>query len=171
MPFLAHAQQQNPYPLSVTEGNISGIVDGCVSAVSGVYFESYTNLVMPGPEPLILTTSYASVPFYGWSKGMYSLVTYEGDNYVEGTHFKKGAIKYIEATGAGQYYSPAKNSGIHYLHSMLNLSNYGRGFTNSGRGEMSARTHPKNTVIKSGFNGHITKPQDDVIVYTCRDSR
>ena len=46
--------------LASTEGLVSSIVDGCVSAITGEFIDCEVDLVVPGPEPLVLQRCYSS---------------------------------------------------------------------------------------------------------------
>lgn len=47
-------------PLSATDGDPSGIVAGCVSVIEGIYFDTVTDLVIPGPAPIVFQRSFDS---------------------------------------------------------------------------------------------------------------
>jgi hypothetical protein len=46
--------------LANTEGIPSSVVDECVSAITGDFVDSQVDIVLPGPEPLVLQRSYCS---------------------------------------------------------------------------------------------------------------
>lgn len=62
--------ENDPYEMAVFGGEPSGVVDGCVNAITGDYFVSEVDWVIPGLEPIVIRRKYLSREcgddFGGW---------------------------------------------------------------------------------------------------------
>lgn len=56
------------FSLASTEGLVSTIIDGSVSAITGEYIDSETDFVMPGPDPLHFQRVYSSSDYTPFSE-------------------------------------------------------------------------------------------------------
>jgi hypothetical protein len=70
-PLLAlHGEVQDyfePQQVATTEGLPSSLVNQSVCAISGEYTDSVVDLVIPGPEPLVISRVYTSATIEPWS--------------------------------------------------------------------------------------------------------
>ncbi len=60
MHLFAVVEFDEPQDVATTEGLPSSLVGGCVCAISGEYTDSVVDLVIPGPEPLVISRVYNS---------------------------------------------------------------------------------------------------------------
>jgi len=75
-------------PLANLEGEPSATVHNCVNVLTGDFFDIQTDVVLPGPEPLVLERFYCSsdhrngLLFNGWSHNLGgSLIEQKSSNH------------------------------------------------------------------------------------------
>ncbi len=139
-----------PKEVATTEGLPSSIVNGCVCAITGEYIDSMVDLVLPGPQPLIISRVYNS-----FTEGLPWLFNSQ-DQVIMRDVYYKGKPSYVfslqEASGAQLDYSADKNDTRKRLPLDLIVP---KGLTNSN---LSGKTNLKNQTI------HYVRDEDLVIV-------
>lgn len=130
--------------LANTSGMVSTIIDGSVSAITGDFIDSQVDIILPGPEPLILQRSYSSgddsQDFFcrSWHfNHPYGFAVHgsgESRNKDYRAHLGEssgGMVTYKGSTKASKGSVLLKPSKL-------------KGMTNCGNGEISAKTNLKN---------------------------
>lgn len=131
--------------LAVTEGLPSNLVAGCVCAITGEYVDCETDLVVPGPEPLVISRCYSSQETKGnlcnWSINHHDTAMYTRKT-VNDTKYR--LLLLTQPSGARLSY-------IHPKDSKEKIQNYilenRRGLTNGSANEISGRTNLKNQKV------------------------
>lgn len=139
-------------PNTLIEMGVSPVVNGCVNAISGDFVDSSVDLVVPGPEPLVLQRSYASSEYgtdcyyNGWRHNHQSWVEVaEMENPDTKKQYLKGKYKELSGRGAfyfGRYREKKKPVTIGY-----DKEHSGAASTNCGDGIITARNNPKYNAI------------------------
>jgi RHS repeat-associated protein len=140
------------YPIALTEGLPSSTVNGCVDAISGIYFDHEVDLIVPGPEPILVERYYASTLPRGWRDNVSSSF------FLEPQDFDKGKGRY--KTMFARYFEPTAHTvdcygGTSNRKEKLSVQvdfNKTKGITNCGRGEISGKTNLKNIRIHYDSN-------------------
>lgn len=137
-PFALHQKisEHGPETVAVTtlESCPSSVVAGCVNAISGDYFETAVDLVVPGPQPLVVQRTYCS------STKFWQFLHFP---QLEAVASKKHTyVTYHDDRGAEMVYSDEFGTSI-----FLNKTVKERGLTNCGLGEVSGQTNWKNSKI------------------------
>lgn len=129
--------------ISNFNGCASGIVGGHVNVVSGDFVDSAIDIKIDGPDPLVLSRSYASSRYfflkedYGWSFNHPSeILAYEKPN--PGHHTAETFIFFGPSGDTTEF--------IHNKKGILVLKTY-RGMTNCSAGILSGQFNLKNTKI------------------------
>lgn len=128
------------YPISNLEGEPSSIIGGCVNVITGDFFDIQRDVVLIGPEPLVLERAYSSSRDYcgslynGWNFNFEGRLSFE--NKPERRHYH-----YTGPFGSHFTFKGSKNIG-----KPVPLSNgmFKGGITNTGSGHISAKTNLKN---------------------------
>lgn len=146
---LTNAQQaeQSPPPITVTQGCPSALVAGCVNAIAGIYHDQEVDLVIPAVKPLVYERKYFSLG-YDWTDCQSGFLGFMRDDLKKGRYHQLIA-KCANPDGTFLVLSgklPEKSD--HPFVLIPNPVIMGPGLTNTNRGEISARTHPKNTFIQ-----------------------
>lgn len=141
------------YPLSNLEGEPSSIIGGCINVVTGDFFDIQRDVVLIGPEPLVLERAYSSSRDFPGS-------LYDGWNF----NFE-GTLSYEDEPGRRHYYytgpfgSKLTFKGTKHVGSPAPLSKnmFERGITNTGSGFISAKTNLKNWRCSREAFSHLYK--------------
>jgi RHS repeat-associated protein len=136
-----YADDEKSIPIENIDGGISSIINGCVSAISGDYLESETDIVVAGPEPLVFQRFYASSDY---SRGC----LYNGWRHNHNSAaFVNRPLLYRRGT-TGRFLEPSGRCAYYTYDSDFTLRTEDRiGVTNCGAGPISARTNGLNTEI------------------------
>ncbi len=139
-PLISKEQKHDVLPTSVMEGVVSGNVGG-VCTFSRLWNDTNVDLVLPGPEPLVLQTWYQSIypswpdftnPWrYNWYSRAYNFYS---SSYICDPTGSYLPLKQKFGQKGGLKLTP--NTGV----------------TNCGYGEISGRTNHKNMVIGTDQN-------------------
>lgn len=138
------------------EGIPSGMVNNCVNVITGDYAEMQEDLVLPGPQPIIIQRGYSSAAdnkgYYLYSHGWN--LNHHGKMYI--TEETKAAYEgSTEIVGTGKYFAETEEGyGVELLYEgspktglKLNSTIKEKKLTNCGSGEISGRTNLRNTRI------------------------
>lgn len=134
-------------PNPLVEVGVSAVVNDCVNAITGDFVDSSIDLIIPGPEPLVLERSYASSQYNtecyynGWRHNYQSWIEVARvENKESG---KRVLAKYKEMSGRGAFYA-----GEYHRKLPMTLLSFSKketwpGLTNCCEGVISARNNPK----------------------------
>lgn len=136
--------QSNPLPLSPGGVSSSGIVEG-VCVISGKWNDAEVDLIMPGPEPLVVERYYQSSLSNSWSDNLQNYIYLFADHPTNSQYATRVCGKFRDPSGAQIYYSHPMTKKDFFL--TLNLAADSKGLTNCGLGELGARTNLKNTQL------------------------
>lgn len=150
------------YPLSNLEGEPSSVVGGCVNVISGDFFEFQRDLVLEGPEPLVLERYYSSSDsscgtlHNGWHLNHQGTVIVRDipignpeDPQVEYLHH----VEYKGPFGSEIRFDDSCGRGMMGIHQDV----LKRGVTNCGSGQISSRTNLKNLRLSLKKHGATLK--------------
>lgn len=139
---------ENPLPpIAVTEGCPSGLVANCVNAIMGLYCDKEIDLVIPGAYPLIHERSYISTG-YDWKDSTEGFLAFFGFDQKKDNNQKLG-LKFVSPEGAALFLSGANPKKRHDIYDLsIDASFLEKGMTNTSKGIMSGKTHPKNAKIQ-----------------------
>lgn len=157
-PFLSlHAIETIPALISCIEGVPEAKIADHVDAISGQYIDVEVDLYLLGPDPLVLQRNYESGDFmFGKSPGSWRLLSH--CFLVAGEDNKSCAVKGERHVGLHAYTGERLGSFFCYsgwrntqtstpcILKLLTKSHI-LGLTNCARGEIGARTFPKNNQI------------------------
>lgn len=142
------ADEEDHVPsIASTSGMPSSLVNGSVCAITGEYVESELDMVLPGPEPLILRRIYSSnndtcAHFYdAWQLAHPSSLTIDRTRQMQDGHERKRYLAHLlEPSGSELLYHGKIE------HKGLNKQEFlpPKGLTNCAAGEISARTNLRN---------------------------
>ena len=142
---------------STLEGDPSGIVAGCVNVISGDFFDIQRDLVIEGPEPLVLERSYSSSDYSqgglsnGWHFNLQGSVEYDNESTPPSRH-KTYEVSYKGGYGRELRFRADKKDKTMLVHS----SCFQHGISNTGSGSISAYTNLKNTKFNFTDKRHCT---------------
>lgn len=140
------------------ESDHAGFVHS-VNVITGDYIDMNVDLVIPGPQPLVLKRSYHS------SKHVSAQKMYQGDRHVKPTMLfhswtiHQGGYAYfdnykqlnsLESNGVNLAYREYVNPSYY----TVNYDRFNDGITNTACGEISARTNLKNTFFSQKSVNH-----------------
>lgn len=149
---------KNMLPLAEVEGEPSAIIAGCVNVITGNYNDAQTDMVVPGPDPLVFQRLYSS----GNWKGSGFKDGWSHNHATKGKIFlyppllcycaclpepSGGTMLYFSNPGIfrandrGNVYHPSKAELRTFAHGYL------AGLANTGSGEISGRTNVKNQFL------------------------
>lgn len=151
---MANNSLPNQMPLTEVEGDPSSIVGGYVNAISGALIETDTDIVLPGPEPLIYQRIYCSKDWNGdvicdgWTNNHAenAYLHHDGDLYtISAAEASGGSITYWghkarrNRAYREDFYPPPEQS-------VQGEQRVGKdkGLTNTGMGDPSGNTNLKN---------------------------
>jgi RHS repeat-associated protein len=158
-PSAANAAVQfehDPLPLSVTDGVICGNVCG-VCTITGAWSDVDVDMVVAGPEPLVLERTYQSnVHAPPWKDKLdnpdSNTISPSWQHNCFNTAFRFSNSRHCalvkDPCGGCFIYSAPYVDNVPKENLKILLSKDTKGLTNCGRGEIGGRTHPKNTVIQ-----------------------
>lgn len=143
------------------EGEPSAIVNRCVNAISGDFIDCQIDLVVPGPQPIVIQRSYSSAEdnnglylfSHGWNlnhEGEIDLQQQILPRNPETGIVPESYIHYAETregNGTRLLYTGDIRNGLK-LHSRIKAKH----LTNCGSGEISGRTNLKNTRLDKAKN-------------------
>ncbi|MFT5319838.1 MAG: hypothetical protein ACI8RA_003123 [Chlamydiales bacterium] len=129
------------------------IVNGSVNVVTGDYCENAVDLILDGPEPITINRTHSSSLQtgnlnWGWNSSHdCRLLFFDMDHSDGGHHSTKWKKAYSqEPSGSGVFFlSEGKAMKRAYK---LDIGKHGKGLTNCGSGEISAKTNMKNINLK-----------------------
>ncbi len=132
---------------TIAEAEPSSFVNGSVNAISGTFYQSATDLIVPGPVPLNLRHYYNSDSFFCNWMGYAAMAT-NYNPFVQGLAPDCGHHLEIIAEEDGgsvvryiaEHDNKSKSLGFYLAPEVIQ-----KGFTNAGSGVISARTNLKNT--------------------------
>jgi hypothetical protein len=138
------------------EGIPSAMVNNCVNVITGDYSEMQEDLVLPGPQPIIIRRGYSSAAdnegYYLFSHGWnlnhqgYMYIAEDKEPAYEGSTETVGTGNYVAETEEGYgvelIYEGCPTKGLR-----LDSSIRSKNLTNCGSGEISGRTNLCNTRI------------------------
>jgi len=137
---LGNHPQEDPSPLAPFESEPSSYV-GPVNTITGTYQEFSEDIVIPGPEPLIIQRAYCSL---GRPKGSLQY----GWNFNHGGSFMLDRGEKSYSCLKGPFGSPiifySKSNPTHKRKFLKLAESMFDGLTNSGEGRISGRTNKKN---------------------------
>jgi len=143
-------------PLANLEGDPSTIVNGSVNVITGDYIDTDVDLILPGPEPLVLQRSYTSSDVKGghfcavWHSNFESFLDLAG----KWAHLEEGfgvITRFTDTTKIGNVrrYSIATRNLLSWV-------------TNSGSGEISGKTNPRNNnLYLDAYQTYVQKGNGD----------
>ncbi len=179
VPVLLAAETQTNLPHAEVEGDPSGVVAGCVNAITGTYSESEVDIAIAGSEPLSLQRFYCSADWtdgmlcHGWTynHARTACLTREGPYYlIKASEATGGAVSYIGLWGSVRkgrttqkkdYYATPDRG----MHADQRLSEWQKGLTNTGTGEISGRTNLKNQIAY--YHPHKRVSEEKLLVHLC----
>lgn len=128
--FIPEAFEKN---LASLGGGPSAMVNGCVNAITGAYIEYSTDMVVPGPEPILMQKSYTS--YSGWRLIGHEYIDCQRDTFDRRvvTHLKDGMGTCYDSINI-EAFGLAKRNFIY-------------GLTNCGQGKICGQTNPNNQKI------------------------
>lgn len=146
-----HAEESATDSLAVTEGLPSNIIAGCVCAITGEFFDNETDLVLDGPEPLIIQRSYSSNDpggniSTGWSLNHYDTMAFSDYESYGRKHL---SILLTQPSSARLCYEYDMDTD-QKVGKMTLIPFYlksKKGLTNGASGEVSGRTNIKNQTV------------------------
>lgn len=135
--------------VATLEGLPSSIVNGSVCVITGDFTDSVLDLIMPGPEPLVLSRNYSS----GDQEGSYGVGW--NSNHVDKMKYLPGRwddkscwlCQLVQPSGASFNYTHEDHKDNKYK-ALLDLRfRKPKGLSNCAGGEISGRTNLKNQKI------------------------
>lgn len=128
----------------------SSIVAGCVNVITGDYVEFDVDLTIPAPEPFIIQRSHSSsdhssgLLYRAWRSNLQSNMNFK---FIKGFRHQTTSASYLGACGErmhfeGEGYLKDDSVTLKPLKKM-----YKNGLTNTSKGAISGKTHPKNTRV------------------------
>jgi RHS repeat-associated protein len=150
--------------VTVFEGEPSANICDAVNVITGDFFISEQDIVVPGLEPIqlprIYLSSHSESERSGWQYPWLSYLEYYG---IPDAKFKRcGLAVLTDHNGATLYYSTKTKKGKSYRnhkpgHFHISTRTSQTALTNSGKGDLSGRSNWRNT--------EITLPKDSDIMY------
>jgi len=140
-----------PIPIADVEGEPSSYFMGTVNMITGNYCDSELDLVVPGPEPLVVSRNYSSSsggsysPFLGWELNHQFWVLGGYNDYKN--HTRTFCVLMTEPSGARILYDAMFIHGHKGNLQVMMHPDRARGLTNCGSYEISGRTNLLNTKI------------------------
>lgn len=137
--------------LASTEGLPSNLVNHCVCTITGEYIDSQTDIILPGPEPLVIQRNYSSQQRHGNFGGYWclnhlsSIITgsqHEGPKRTLGlllTQPTSARILYTYCTFDEKLFGKEEK--------VLFKPQYPKGLTNGARGQIGGGTNIKNQKV------------------------
>ena len=144
--LAADIPYQEAPEVASTEGLPSSLVNGTVSVISGEYVDSVVDIVIPGPEPLMIARHYSSLSLNGWSFNHLDCIALCQAFYQE-NDYPSLFIDYRQPSGTqfNYIYSRAKHVKDHKSVEFRLIKP--AGLTN-GAEVLSGRTNIKNQVVR-----------------------
>ena len=156
-----------------TEGVPSAVIGGHVSAITGEFVDFQTDLVISGPEPLVLQRCYSSGNHSSGYLGNGWAINHPQSMTIHGAVSSTTKLKFLaligESSGGIFKYSvevPIESKTIPLQMKMEKIN----GFSNCGSGVIGARSNIKNQKVvgnfAKGMNCQVTSPCGDTRYYT-----
>ena len=148
---LEHSLETTLPSIAVTEGCPSTIVGGCVNVIEGIYFEHETDLIIPAVQPLVYERDY--IHLNGWINchqgilDFYIIESKSKGSVVQGVKYIAPHTTFLNLAGV-----VPKSSDVYDL--KIYPGELNKGLTNTSHGEISGRTHPKNTRLYGNKYGN-----------------
>ncbi len=159
--FLHSTEEyQEPEEVATTEGLPSSLVNQSVCAITGEYTDSMLDVCIAGPEPLILSRTYASFAFDAWSYNHFEVFTlYEA--YYKGVPSYLLALRRPSGARLGYVHEKQEHSKLKKLPFTLvppvGLTNGGSilsGKTNVKNQKVHVDLDQKKAVARTGDGSH-----------------
>lgn len=133
--------------VTATEGLPSSLVNQSVCVISGEYVDQAVDVILQGPEPLVISRSYSSMDREGnigrhWRFNHQEAIWFATKTEISGRNV--WCFSLTQPSGSHLYYScsaPDKKNKLKPQRFALTVP---RGLTNCGSGEISGRTNIKN---------------------------
>jgi RHS repeat-associated protein len=156
---LMGVSEEPPTPKSIessetriTQSNLTAVPNafvGMVNVITGDLVDQEVDLVIPGPNPIVIERSYSS-SFndygsleYGWdlNHSMRVRTTYDDSNFFFSGHiYSNFKANLNEGLGAITQFEGKRGSS----RTTITQTSIDQGMTNCGKGEISGKTNPKN---------------------------
>ncbi len=163
------------------EGLPLSIVNNSVCVITGEFVDTQTDLVLPGPEPLLLERTYSSGSRMESDLGYSWTFCFPNRLYAQKLELQRcneGACQGLNEFNYYAYLTEATGANLRYIQFKappskklaLGLS-YPKGYTNSASGELSGRTHVKNqklNLIDGLSEVEVSEPNGDKRLYSLR---
>ena len=140
--LIPHSEDESA-SLAMLEGSSpSSTIANCVSVISGEFFDTSVDLIVPGPHPIIVQRSYNSSEKKWHFSHMPKLVTTYDQKH------EQIVAGYQDGYGSGMAYNRFKND-LKKVNSWLHLDStvFEKGLTNCGSRELSGQTNWVNSKI------------------------
>ena len=159
---MLHAEDMSPALLSSTEGDPGIISNNAVNIVTGDYQEREIDLVIPGPDPLIVERNYNSSDYItgtsigGWRMFSQCVLLVGTDKEVDGYSIGGECFEHVyaltgESGGSFLVYNGYRSI-VHGESSdfslRIDLPRDGKGIANSSKKEISGKTNRLNHLIE-----------------------
>ena len=150
---LQAEEQEQDLPLTNTDGDLSGVVNGCVNVISGDFTDYQADLILPSPESIAFTRFYSSHNIYHEGFGHSWVHSFQSNLKISKFKDDKkphGMAEYQDPYGSTAFYQGRMPDSSNQYQSALKIDpgyKKNKGLTNTGRGIISGRTNLKNTSI------------------------
>lgn len=142
--LFSEDQNSTSLPLSITENDLSGLVNDSVNIITGSFSVGYTDIIIPGPEPLTFDRFYSSnnCNYEGLLNNWYH--SHRSTLYKDQDKNTNWQGKYTDFFGSSIILTCKKKSNKFQIDTKEN----GMGLTNTTGGVISGKTNVKNCTFE-----------------------